>query len=544
MAGLANDRRRGVALATVLALAATVALAETAGAVSGTYDVHSCAMPDGTAAPVDGWRTFQSGWGGYVGNQCPRFGLRASFAGQNGTGDRVGWIFDAPPGTVIQNLTVFRAERSGTLEGGLHSANLTRALDGYSIWTDAVLDWCGPVSGNCTQRGDFNSPFAAANRAQFTDIARPHLYAYVQCHGPGDQCPASALPGQIVIFAATIGLRDLVSPTISGSPDGSLLNPTVPLEGEKTVTFEAHDEGGGLTSVGVLVDGVPAVEQPADATSSNCRPPYVVRIPCPLAARTTLRVDTANLANGIHLVEAFATDVGGNRTTSRPFLVATQNGGEPNGAGASRLAELTVSRRSRAPRVLGHRARATLAGQLRLPSGSPISGAEVRVHTLTALRGATWRDLPPVLTDSNGRFRFVARPGPSRTLRFTYHAFSLDSEPAATADLDLRVRAGLAFTVRPRRVASRGRITFQGRLLGGPGRAGDQIALYAVARRGQDRVPVAVVRTDRRGHFRFIYRFRRTFAPFTYRFRAKLPTQAGYPYVGAWSRTVAVRVVR
>jgi hypothetical protein len=526
----------------VLALAASVTLAATAPAVPGTYDVYSCALPDGTAAPVDGWHTFQTGLGGYVGNSCPRSGLRASFTGDNGQGDQVGWVFDAPPATVVQDLTVFRAERSGGTNTGLHMAVLSRGGEDTGF-TEAVLDWCGPVSGSCTQRGDFNSPFAPANRAQFTDIARAHLYAYVQCTGAGT-CSSGSSPGQIVIFAAKTGLRDLVPPTIGESLDGSLLAAAVPLEGERTLTLEARDEGGGLASLGVLFDGAPLVEQAADATSPSCRAPYVLRVPCPLGARATLRVDTSRVPNGSHLVQAFATDVGGNRTTSRPFLIATQNGGRPNGVGASRLAELTVGRRGRAPSILGPRARTTVTGQLRLPSGAPISGAEVRVHALTALRGAKWRDVPSVTTDSEGRFRYVAPPGPSRTVRFTYHAFSLDPEPAATADLNLRVRAGLVFAVRPGRVSSRGRIVFEGRLLSGPGRAGNQIALYAIARRGRDRVPVAVVRTDRRGRFRFVYRFRRTFAPFSYQFRAKLPTQAGYPYLGTWSRTVAVRVVK
>jgi hypothetical protein len=208
------------------------------------------------------------------------------------------------------------------------------------------------------------------------------------------------------------------------------------------------------------------------------------------------------------------------------------------------LAELSVTRPGHSASVVRYRARTALTGRLQVPSGAPISGAVVRIQALTALRGARWRDAGSVTTDAQGRFRYVAGAGPSRSLRLTYHAFSLDPEPAATAGVDLRVRAGLAFSVRPRRVTSRGLITFRGGLLGGPGRAGNQVALYAVARRGRDRVPVAVVRTDRRGRFRFAYRFRRTFAPFTYRFRAKLPTQPGYPYVGTWSPTMTVRVTR
>jgi hypothetical protein len=531
---------------SVLAIATTGNLAGSAAAVPGMYDVYSCALPNGRAAPIDGWRLYRQTLGqpGFVNNGCPAgSGLLASLSGETDTGDNVGWVFDAPYGTTVEALGVYRAERAGA-GNGFQVAYLAKALPDADPLTREELDWCGPVSGDCLQRGDFSSRFAPSNHVEFTGIASPHLYAYVHCVGLPTGCAAQVPPGEIVIFSARIGLRDLVVPTIAENVDGSLLTSSEPVEGERTVSLTARDEGGGLASVGVLVDGVAAVQKPADATSPTCRRPYLVRVPCPLAASVTLPVQTSAIPNGRHIVQAFATDVGGNRTTSRPFLVTTQNGGEPNGVGASRLAELSVGRAGHPASVLRYRARTTLRGRLQVPSGAPISGAVVRIHVLTALRGARWRDAGSVTTDAQGRFRYVAGAGPSRSLRMTYHAFSLDPEPAATTGVDLRVRAGLAFSVRPRRVSSRGLITFRGKLLGGPGRAGNQVALYAVARRGRDRVPVAVVRTDRRGRFRFAYRFRRTFAPFTYRFRAKLPTQPGYPYVGTSSRTVTVRVTR
>lgn len=68
------------------------------------------------------------------------------------------------------------------------------------------------------------------------------------------------------------------------------------------------------------------------------------------------------------------------------------------------------------------------------------------------------------------------------------------------------------------------------------------MAIYAVGRRGRDRVPVAVLRTRSGGRFRFNYRFRRSFAPFTYRFRVQAPRQRGYPYAAGWSNLAVVRV--
>jgi hypothetical protein len=70
------------------------------------------------------------------------------------------------------------------------------------------------------------------------------------------------------------------------------------------------------------------------------------------------------------------------------------------------------------------------------------------------------------------------------------------------------------------------------------------VVLEAVGRSGRQRVPVATLRADSRGRFRFRYRFLRSFAPFTYRFRARVIPQASYPYAGGSSRAVTVRIVR
>jgi hypothetical protein len=48
--------------------------------------------------------------------------------------------------------------------------------------------------------------------------------------------------------------------------------------------------------------------------------------------------------------------------------------------------------------------------------------------------------------------------------------------------------------------------------------------------------------TDRRGRFSARYRFQRTFDPFTYTFRARVPRQAGYPWLAGTSKPLLVEV--
>jgi hypothetical protein len=158
--------------------------------------------------------------------------------------------------------------------------------------------------------------------------------------------------------------------------------------------------------------------------------------------------------------------------------------------------------------------------------------------------GERERDAATVKTRADGRYRWRTTRGPSRFIRIGYRAYKSDASEAASAEVKLGVRPKIAFRVTPRNVKNRGSITFRGRLLGGPGKGGAQLTIEAVGRDVRSRVPVTTLRTDARGRFRFSYRFLRSFAPFTYRFRARLMRQASYPYAGGASRIVTVRIVR
>jgi hypothetical protein len=68
----------------------------------------------------------------------------------------------------------------------------------------------------------------------------------------------------------------------------------------------------------------------------------------------------------------------------------------------------------------------------------------------------------------------------------------------------LSVGAGVTLSVTPRRVSSRGTIRFNGRLRGGPGRAGTQVVIYALGG-ARERIPVATVRASVEGKFRYRY---------------------------------------
>jgi hypothetical protein len=248
--------------------------------------------------------------------------------------------------------------------------------------------------------------------------------------------------------------------------------------------------------------------------------------------------DTRSLADGPHRLSVAVEDAGGNRTVSGSFAVTVENGRIPNGVHGSRSARLAG--RLLDGRTVAYGRRPRVSGRLVDSAGTPIGSARLEVVQRTRLRGSLWQPAGTTTTDRSGRFRIRLASGPSRDVRILYRAFRSDAVPAAQLEARVLVRAGVRLRVTPRRVEPNGRIRFTGSLVGGPGRGGLIVTLYVMAGR---RIPVAVLRTDRRGRFRFAYRFQRTFQPTTFPFWAQVEPQHGYPYVRGRSRRVAVRVL-
>jgi hypothetical protein len=81
--------------------------------------------------------------------------------------------------------------------------------------------------------------------------------------------------------------------------------------------------------------------------------------------------------------------------------------------------------------------------------------------------------------------------------------------------------------------------TFSGRLLGGPGQLGTQVTIYALG--GRRAIPVETVPADRRGRFRYRYRFTSIGGPTRFSFQAVVKAQPNYPYARGASKRVSVR---
>ena len=535
--------RRGIAAITTIAAACAISGPASAAV---PYDVYGCRLPDGSPASVEGWSPSGAALGVYVTGACHLVSLppeRRTLSGQFSSGIPVGseaaWNFAAPADTTIANATLWRAVQPGPSAWPVAwwylSTDEERAGAGPQL--EDCMNW---ETSTCKGLGSFGDPAAPGNRADVTGMRATALNVALACAGnPGYYCLGGS---QFALFKTRIGLLDELTPQL-GELSGELMAGAQPLEGTKSLSFKAADRGGGIRRVGLLIDGQERSVRPVDPLGAGCREPYTALEPCPLSANASVSLDTASLDDGEHVVNAFATDVSGNRGMSVPFTVLTRNASYPNGLGATRAVRLTAAlttvKGRRIAHPLAYSTRAEIRGTLSTATDIPIPGAGVEITMRTTRPGAA-SHVRTATTDSMGRFRYRLATGASRVIVIGYRAFTLDSAYAAKATATLRVRAAATLSLTPRVQRNGHVVTFRGRLRGGPYRKDASLILYALAGRG--RIPVTSLRADAQGRFSFRYRFRTVTSTTRFRFEVQIESRPSYPYTAGRSNRVAVVV--
>ena len=209
---------------------------------------------------------------------------------------------------------------------------------------------------------------------------------------------------------------------------------------------------------------------------------------------------------------------------------------QPPAARASdnvRIARVTFGKKARARRTVGYGKGALLRGRLVTPEGAPIGGATLRIASRVLAGNGGFREITGarVVTGADGGSVYRVPPGASRQVRVAYLAYSRDPAFAAQRLFSLRTRAGIRLKVTPSRVHNGGRVTFRGRLRGGPKpRAGVLVVLQARTPGGRFRTFRTVRATRKGGRFSTRYRFSRTTRTTAFRFRALVRKQIGYAY--------------
>jgi hypothetical protein len=267
------------------------------------------------------------------------------------------------------------------------------------------------------------------------------------------------------------------------------------------------------------------------------------------SSRLVTRIDDAALPAGTYVLRARAQDRAGNQT-----LIDSRSDGQPMvvtlplrgpailKAGFERTVRAPGKRRGRivvlrpAARV-GFGKRVTIAGRLATSDGQAIANAHVQLLTAT---GSEPEQLVETLTtDADGRFRTSGTGVNTRSLRLAF-AGSLQALPVQQT-LEMRVPAATSSRVSRARVRNGKAVTFSGRVKGLPVPPNGKLVEIQV--RFTDRWQTfRTTRSDALGRWSSRYRFQRTRGVQRYRFRVRLPKEAGYPFETSVSRTLAVQV--
>jgi hypothetical protein len=535
---------RRVSHGTALALAtlATAVLSATVppAAHAGTYVVHTCRMPSGADAPIGGWEfAAHNTLTDKMRNACWAGGaleFQMLAAEAHSAKDDVRETYTAPPSTDIAAYSIWRTVQ---LESSYNYYLFEISPTGTYTTREQCLGGCGGLG--------VAEPFNAANLVRSDSSSNvSSLQLRLTCGIPDDQtgsCPATKPAARAWLHRADITLRDNAAPQLAPqSPSGTLVNSSQPLAGAQPVTISATDAGGGVYQAAFEVDGKVVDAQTINTNGGRCVPPFTQAVPCLPSASATLRFDTSRVPDGQHTLRVLVTDATGTNTAAwGPTTITTANAScNPDPATSSLKMRVGAVRGRRTVPVVTARygRRVRVRGQLLNPDGSPVASAEVCVAARTDLAHASLRILgTSTLTDANGNFSFLVPAGPSQRLYFVHRG----SDGAATGTVLQRVRASVAMTTSRRSLRTGHTVTFRGRLRGRPvPRRG--VLVQIQARRPTGWQTFGTATTNRRGRFRFRYRFVRTRGVQRYTFRALVQRQATYPYTTGTSRRVPVRV--
>lgn len=361
-----------------------------------------------------------------------------------------------------------------------------------------------------------------------------------------DACPAYS--AGVYAHYIAVNEADATPPTLTNL-QGSLLAGGV-LRGHQPLSIDADDKGGGISNIAVSVNGLPAAQpKVSNCNVANTNNPSVSGVvaaavsPCPsdVSANWTLDTQTYPFHDGGNVVQVcasdFATLSNPNTTCSTPQAITVDNSctDSPVGGGDVLTAQFAESHRDTV--TMRHGKGATVTGQLSDDSGDPVSGATLCVKMQIPGVDPHATAVGAVKTDAGGRYSYPVSPGPNRDVVIGYRH---DTEQIAR-DVRFYAHARPTLHVSPRGVRNGDVIRLWG-ALPGPHAGGRVVVLEASVPGSHDWLTFRKATANGKGRFHSGYRFTRTLRSTTYRMRAVIPEQAGYPWAEGHSKPARVRV--
>ena len=553
---------RRISAVLLSALALTLACAATSHA--GDYTVTYCA----NGAPAERWGGYATAPGSAAIECASQGRMRITMNGSQywNQGSAGVLTFDAPDGTSVV---------------GWHP-NMTYKVAKFGDDTDRMRVAIGPVPFRFDATTCINTLCPSAiNGPVAVDPPAHTIEARVYCVDEVVGQSHCRFESELIDYGGTLTLRDEHPPTLRGQVDPALTRATTvatALRGSSTISVGVDDVGSGVWKT-ELRSGPTVLAQHVN----GCVPqPTSSVVPCRTSQDATLDLDSTKLGDGAQTVAIVAVDASGNENVlwSGPVVVVNSEigpgsppelRGTPTGSDATDNARVTASwpvTAYRPPRAC-RRATYRKAHRVRCrprPSKGTYRGAYAKGKTLTltgrvsntgttdaitnapvevranVLRGGLPAWTLTTRTDGTGRWRVaVPRDIGARRISVHYRSRENDVRDTARAEALLLVRSRTSLRSRPTKARAGRTVRFTGRVA--DGHDGVPIVLEAYSR-GRYR-PFATAATAGSGTFSVTYRLGKGFRG-AYRFRARTqPTgTTPYPYVGAPSNTVTVRVRR
>ena len=178
-----------------------------------------------------------------------------------------------------------------------------------------------------------------------------------------------------------------------------------------------------------------------------------------------------------------------------------------------------------------------IAGQLRSRAGSPLADADVQILERSSV--SPEHLLATIRTDQHGRWIYLTRANTTSIVRVLHPGTS--TTLPSQREVKILVPASSTIRVLPRRLLNGQAVTFRGTLRARPIPAVGKLVELQVVLSGRWQT-FQTVRSDARGSWAVRYRFRRSCGLTRYRFRARLPAEAGYPFEAGKTRPIVVQV--
>jgi hypothetical protein len=178
-----------------------------------------------------------------------------------------------------------------------------------------------------------------------------------------------------------------------------------------------------------------------------------------------------------------------------------------------------------------------ISGTLRDLSDKPVAGVPIRIFSRSSTTAEQY--VGSIQTNGHGRYRYVAVANSTRILRLVYDGTRLLLP--SQREVTLLVPAASTIRARPNHVRNEQATRFEGRLRSLPAPAAGKLVELQVVLSGRWQT-FRTVRTTPDGSWHVRYRFRRSCGRLGYRFRARLPQEAGYPFETGRTRSIQVHV--